>query len=80
MKANNLTVTNNLIYACAVLVRELLGLNKPTNQNTKIELWWKRRLAGRVKELNKDLFRLNILMNGKKIKHKHRNYLQINIK
>ena len=43
MKANNITDANNLIYAGAVLVGELLGLKKP-NWNAKREQWWKRRL------------------------------------
>ena len=75
MKTNNITDTNNLIYAGAVLVRELLGLKKP-NRNARREPWWKRRLAGRVKEMNKDLCRVNMLIEKKKIKHKHRSCLQ----
>ena len=55
MKTNNITDTNYLIYAGAVLVRELLGLKKP-NRNAKREPWWKRRLEGRVKEMNKKIF------------------------
>ena len=75
MKTNNITDTNNLIYAGAVLVRELLGLKKP-NRNARREPWWKRRLEGRVKEMNKDLCRVNMLIEKKKIKHKHRSCLQ----
>ena len=75
MKTNNITDTNNLIYAGAVLVRELLGLRKP-NRNARTEPWWKRRLEGRVKEMNKDLCRVNMLIEKKKIKHKHRSCLQ----
>ena len=75
MKTNNITDTNNLIYAGAVLVRELLGLKKP-NRNAKREPWWKRRPEGRVKEMNKDLCRVNMLIEKKKIKQNHRNCLQ----
>ena len=54
MKKNNIIDANNLIYAGAVLAQELLGLMK-TYQTAKRELWWKRRLEGKVKELCKDL-------------------------
>ena len=75
MKTDNITDTNNLIYAGAVLAQELLGLRK-TYQSAKREPWWKRRLEGRVKELCKDLSRVNIMMDGEKIKQRHRTYLQ----
>ena len=75
MKTDNITDTNNVIYAGAVLAQELLGLRK-TYQNAKREPWWKRRLEGRVKELCKDLSRVNIMMDGEKIKQRHRTYLQ----
>jgi len=75
MKTHNITDANNLIYAGAVLAQELLGLRK-TYQTAKREPWWKRRLEGRVKELCRDLNRVNILAEGKKIKQKHRTYLQ----
>ena len=75
MKTNNITDTNNLIYAGTVLTQELLGIRE-TYQTAKREPWWKRRLDRRVKELCKDLSLVNILVEGKKIKQKHRTYLQ----
>ena len=60
MKTDNMTDTNNLIYAGAVLAQELLGLRK-TYQNAKREPRWKRRLEGQMKELCKDLLVVEIL-------------------
>ena len=50
-------------------------------ENTKIkgekkQPWWKRRLESQVKELNKDLGRLNALLEGMMMKKKHQNKLQ----
>ena len=75
MKTNNITDANNWKYAGAVLAQELLGLRK-TYQTAKREPWWKRRLEGRVKELRRDYNRVNLLAEGKKIKQRHRTYLQ----
>ena len=37
--------------------------------------WWKRRLESQVKELNKDLQRLNALLESRKMKKKHQDNL-----
>ena len=42
----------------------------------KKQPWWNRRLETQVKELNKDLGRLNALIEGKKMKKKHQGNLE----
>ena len=44
-------------------------------KQTERQPWWKRRLESHVKELNKDLQRLNALLEGKKMKKRtHDNF------
>ena len=49
----NLTELNNIMYAAAAYITELVGANKLPR--TKKEPWWKRRLEGKLKELSQDL-------------------------
>ena len=50
IKTNSITDTNNLIYADAVVARELLGIKMPSQIN-KREPWWERGLEGQVEEM-----------------------------
>lgn len=54
---NNITETNNLIYACAAVVTERLGI-WPWRKEENKEPWWKRRLQGQINEQRKDLSKL----------------------
>ena len=58
---SNITETNNLIYCGAALVTEVLGINRNGKKNRQ-EPWWKRRLEGQVRDLNRDLGRVNALI------------------
>ena len=49
----NLTELNNIMYAAAAYITELVGANKLPR--AKKEPWWKRRLEGKLKELSQDL-------------------------
>ena len=54
---------------------------KNKTKSEKKQPWWKRRLESKVKELKKDLGRLNAMLEGKKMKKqkqkkKHHNKLQ----
>ena len=75
IKVNNITETNDLIYCGAAMVTEMLGV-KSKNKEKRKEPWWKRRLEGQVKELNRDLGRVNALINRKAVKKKDVDSLQ----
>ena len=49
---------------------------KNKTKGEKKQPWWKRRLESQVKELNKDLGRLNALLECKKMKKNHQDNLQ----
>ena len=49
---------------------------RKVNELLKKQPWWKRRLESQVKELNKDLEKLNPLLEGKKMKKKQLDNLQ----
>ena len=49
---------------------------KNKTKDEKKQSWWKERLEIQVKGLNKDLGRLNALLEGKKMKKKHQDNLQ----
>ena len=57
IQTNDMSETNRLLHATAVVVTERLGLKPGMKKATK-ELWWKRRLQGQVDQLRKDLSRL----------------------
>ena len=58
---SNITETNNLIYCGAALVTEILEINRNSKRNRQ-EPRWKRRLEGQVRDLNRDLGRVNALI------------------
>ena len=62
-KLKDVTEDNDLFYVGAALVTEVFEKNKAKGE--KKQPWWKRRLESQVKELNKDLGRLNALLEGK---------------
>ena len=66
IEVGNITTTNDIIYAGAALVTEMVGANKLKSKQK--EPWWKRRLE---KQVNQDLGRINILLEKKPIKKKH---------
>ena len=70
----NLTELNNTMYAAAAYVTELVGANKLPE--TKKEPWWKRRLEGKLKELDRDLDLVNNLLEQRNIKKKHKDRLE----
>ena len=71
----DITATNDLIYAGSVIVNEMVGVKRKENYTSK-QPWWKRRLEQQVTDLNRDLGRVNAMIQGKKIKQKHRHDLQ----
>ena len=68
------TEDNDLFYLGAALVTKAFEKNKTKDE--KKQSWWKRKLERQFKELNKDLGRLNALLQGKKMKKKHQDNLQ----
>ena len=68
------TVQNSLFYQGTPLVTKVFKKNKTKDE--KKQSWWKERLEIQVKGLNKDLGRLNALLEGKKMKKKHQDNLQ----
>ena len=67
IETNDITTTNDLMYAGAAVVTDLVGV-KRGNRQTRKEPWWKRRLENQVKMLNKYLGRVNALIQQKTIK------------
>ena len=78
IESKDVTEDNDLFYLGAALVNKVFEKNK-TNSEKK-QPWWKRRLESPVKELKKDLGRLNALLEGKKMKKKHQDNLQTRYK
>ena len=76
IKSNDITTTNDLIYAAAVVVTERLGVKMSKRDTATKEPWWKRRLEDQIKQLRKDIARVEILKNGGKIKSRFRVLLQ----
>ena len=74
IESKDVTEDNDLFYLGAALVAKVFEKNTPKRE--KEQPWWKRRLESQVKELNKDLGRLNALLEGKKMKKKHQDNLQ----
>ena len=71
---DDITTTNDLIYAGAVLVNELT--ERTTSKKMGEEPWWKRRLEKQVKELQRDLGRVDALIKNKTLKKKFLDHLQ----
>ena len=70
----NLTELNNTMYAAAAYVTELVGANRLPK--TKKQLWWKRGLEGKLKELSRDLDFVNNLLEKRNIKKKHKDRME----
>ena len=73
IESEDLTADNNLFYIEAALVTKVFKKKKIKGEKKS---WWKRRLESQVKELDKDLGRLNAFLEGKKMKKKHQYNLQ----
>ena len=71
----DITSTNDLIYGGSVIVNEMVGIKRKENYTRK-QPWWKRRLEQQITDLNRDLGRVNAMIQGKRIKQKHTHYLQ----
>ena len=61
IKVDDITDVNDLIYCASAVVVEDLGVKREGGKKSK-EQWWKRRLEGQVKQLNKDLGRINAII------------------
>ena len=70
----NITEPNDLVYAGAIVVTEMIGIKN--RKSTGMEPWWKRRMDTQVKQLNKDLGHINTLTERKNIKKKHKDGLE----
>ena len=78
IESKDVTEDNDLFYLGVALVNKVFEKNK-TN-GAKKQPWWERRLESPVKELKKDLGRLDALLEGKKMKKKHQDNLQTRYK
>ena len=65
-----ITGTNTLIYAGAVIVAEKLGL-RGRKATKRREPMWKRRLESQIKRMRFDLNRVEALLQGKTLKEHH---------
>ena len=74
VQVKDITHVNDLIYGGAALVTEVVGMRRKRKENK--EPWWRRRLEDQVRQLNKDLGRINNLIEQKKIKKKYQDSLQ----
>ena len=68
IESKDLTGDNDLFYLGAALVTKVFEKNK--TKDGKKQPSWEKNLESQVKELNKDLGRLNALLEGKKMKKK----------
>ena len=75
MDTEEITNTNDLIYAGAVVVTEELGLRGRKGSHPK-EPMWKRRLDSQIKSLRCDLSRVEALLQGRSVKECHRGELE----
>ena len=53
IELRNITELNDLVYAGAAAVTEMLGLKN--RKSTGMDLWWRRIIETQVKQLNKDI-------------------------
>ena len=74
LKIDNITDTNDTIYYGAAIACEILGAKNKKIDGRK-KPWWKKRLARQVKEMNKDLGRINSLIHKKTVKKRHQDAL-----
>lgn len=73
VRISNLTELNDVMHAKATHVSKLVEPNKTPNE--KKEHWWNRGLEGRLKQLNRELVFVNMLLKKKKIEKKHKDRL-----
>ena len=66
IQTRNITETNKLIYAGAFVVSDMVDMMKPKTE--KKEPWWKQKLEGQVKQMQKDLGLINKLIEKKTMK------------
>ena len=74
VKVADITELNDLIYCGAALVTEIIGVKSKATERK--EPYWKRRLENQLNVLNKDLSRINLLIEGRSLKKKHADILQ----
>ena len=74
IEVGNITELNDLVYARDVVVTEMLGVKY--RKSTGMEPWWKRRVEAEVKQWHKDLGHINILIERKIKKKKHKARLE----
>ena len=70
IESKDVTEDNDLFHLGAVLVTKVFEKN--TAKGEKKQPWWKIRLESQVKVLNKDLGKLNALLEGKKMKKRYK--------
>ena len=75
IKARNITETNKLIYTGAFVGSDMVGMIRPKTE--KKDPWWKRRLEGQVKQMQKDIGFINKLIEKKTVKKKWRKVLEV---
>eukprot|EP00112_Aurelia_sp_Birch-Aquarium-sp1_P022216 Seg6175.2 transcript_id=Seg6175.2/GoldUCD/mRNA.D3Y31 product="hypothetical protein" protein_id=Seg6175.2/GoldUCD/D3Y31 len=75
LKIDDITDTNDMIYYGAAIVCEIIGAKNKKIDGRK-EPWWKKRLVRQIKEMNKDLGRVNSLIDKKTVKKIHQDALQ----
>ena len=78
IQARNITEMNKLIYAGAFVVSDMVHVMKPKTE--KKETWWKQRLEGQVKQMQKGLGFINKLIEKKTVKKKWRKVLEVKYK
>ena len=69
IESKHVAKDNDLFYLEAAFVTKVFDKTKIKVE--KKQSWWKRRLESQVKELSKDLWRLNELLEVKKLKKKY---------
>lgn len=79
IQTKDISETNRLLHATAVVVNERLDL-KPGKKKATKEPWWKRRLQGQVDQLRKDLSRLEHVCRNECSRPRIRNQLWRNYK
>ena len=67
-EVGNITELDDIVFAGALVVTEILGVK--IRKSARMEPLWKRRMEAQVKQLNKDLGRINTLIERKNVKKK----------
>ena len=63
IEVGNITELNDLVYAGAIVVTEMLGVKN--RKSIGKEPWWERRMEARLKQLSKDLGHIDTLIERK---------------